>query len=49
LYNIGLAEQEYRTKQLKALEDKAAEDISLLKSIIEVHTQWRYSSVGLVL
>lgn len=35
LYNIALAEQDYRAKQLKALEEKAAEDISLLKAIIE--------------
>lgn len=35
LYNIALAEQEYRNKQLKALEEKAGEDISLLRAIIE--------------
>lgn len=34
-YNIAVAEHEYRTKQFKALEEKAAEDISLLKAIIE--------------
>jgi chromosome segregation ATPase len=34
-YNIAMQEHEYRSKQLKALEDKAAEDISLLKAIIE--------------
>ena len=34
-YSIALAEHEFRTKQLKALEDKAAEDISLLQAIIE--------------
>jgi len=34
-YNIAVAEQEYRTKQFKALEEKASEDISLLKAIIE--------------
>ena len=36
LYNIGLAEQEYRTKQLKALEEKASEDISLLKVLCKL-------------
>lgn len=34
-YSIAVQEHEYRTKQLKALEEKAAEDISLLKAIIE--------------
>lgn len=34
-YNIALAEHEFRTKQLKALEAKAAEDIGLLKAIVE--------------
>lgn len=32
---IATNEHEYRTKQVKALEEKAAEDISLLKAIIE--------------
>lgn len=34
-YNIALAEQDYRNKQLKALESKASEDLHLLKAIIE--------------
>lgn len=34
-YNIATSEAEYRTNQLKALEEKAAEDISLLQAIIE--------------
>lgn len=34
-YNIGIQEHDYRTKQLKELEEKAAEDISLLKAITE--------------
>lgn len=34
-YNIAMQEHEYRSKQLKALEEKASEDISLLKAIIE--------------
>lgn len=34
-YSIAVQEHEYRTKQLKALEEKATEDISLLKAIIE--------------
>jgi len=34
-YSIAVQEHEYRTKQLKALEEKASEDISLLKAIIE--------------
>lgn len=34
-YNIALTEQDFRMKQLKALEVKAAEDINLLKAIIE--------------
>ncbi len=36
LYNIALAEQEYRNKQLKALEEKAAEDISLLRVFLSL-------------
>lgn len=34
-YTIASQEREYRTKQLKALEEKASEDISLLKAITE--------------
>lgn len=34
-YSIAVEEHEERTKQLKALEEKADEDISLLKAIIE--------------